>query len=283
MDLDSDSTVYSSYVQWAQRKNGPYVKTFQALAKELGIAIAAAYIENVDGETGQPQDRLPPRNAVAVIDRSGYVLHTFAKVHIAFDGTSSTDPEGITQAGRSYYTHSLDLGSGRGNVSVCSFICFDREHPESAALCAAGGAELILHPTACGFDDVTIRKIAARAMSNGVSIAMANFGNSTDNPSDDSWGRSLIVNATGDFLSLAEGDHRSSNHQSTNPGVFDPEWMEIGEGIYIAEVDIGAQRRYKETELGKALTQHRLEPALCRIPLAEQYQQGRYDIARMWL
>jgi hypothetical protein len=68
MDLDSDPTVYSSYVQWAQRKDGAYVSHFQALAKELGIAIAAAYTENVDGETGQPQDRLPPRNAVPTPD-----------------------------------------------------------------------------------------------------------------------------------------------------------------------------------------------------------------------
>ena len=37
-------------------------------------------------------------------------------------------------------------------------------------------AELVLHPTACGFDMSTIRKLAARAMYNGVSIAMANFG-----------------------------------------------------------------------------------------------------------
>ena len=126
---------------------------------------------------------------MAVIDRNGKLLYNFAKVHIAFDGTSSNDCEGITQAGRSFYTHALDLGENRGSVAVCSFICFDREHPESVALCAAGGAELALHPTACAFGDggvlnsthdmPMIDKIAARAMSNGISIAMANFGNST--------------------------------------------------------------------------------------------------------
>ena len=60
------------------------------------------------------------------------------------------------------------------------------------------------------------------------------------------------------------GDPRSRYEPSNDPAVFDPEWMEVGEGIYIAEIDIGAQRRYKESVLGKALTQHRLEPVISR-------------------
>eukprot|EP01047_Picozoa_sp_COSAG01_P098263 COSAG01_NODE_28473_length_660_cov_1.040998_1_plen_86_part_01 len=56
-DLDSARTVYDSYYRWAQPKSGLYVSHFQQLAKELGIAIAAAYTQNVDGETGWPQDQ----------------------------------------------------------------------------------------------------------------------------------------------------------------------------------------------------------------------------------
>ena len=71
-----------------------------------------------------------------------------------------------------------------------------------------------------------------------------------------------------------------------------PDWMEKGEGIYVAEFDIGAQRRYRESALGKALAIHHLEPSLCRVPLAEQYRQGPaeflgqkwgFDVHRMWL
>eukprot|EP01047_Picozoa_sp_COSAG01_P094114 COSAG01_NODE_25087_length_756_cov_1.283105_1_plen_50_part_10 len=50
--------------------------------------------------------------------------------------------------------------------------------------------------------------------------------------------------------------------------------MQTGEGIYVAELDIGAQRRYRESALGVALRRHRLEPALCRIPLPRQQQQA---------
>lgn len=138
--------------KWAQRADGPFISHFQSLARNLSIAISAAYTENIDGITG-PGDKLPPRNSVALIDRTGKVLHDFKKVHIAWSGIpDDTDCEGVTGAGRAFYTSALDLGGGRGNISVCSLICFDREHPESAALCAAGGAELVMHPTACRMD-----------------------------------------------------------------------------------------------------------------------------------
>lgn len=80
-DPDSNAAVYSGYAAWAQRKDGPYVTRFRSLAKELGIAIAAAYTENVDGQP-EPGDVQPPRNSVAVIDRNGELLHNYAKVHI---------------------------------------------------------------------------------------------------------------------------------------------------------------------------------------------------------
>eukprot|EP01050_Picozoa_sp_SAG11_P018497 SAG11_NODE_2803_length_2954_cov_1.849737_3_plen_172_part_00 len=165
--------------------------------------------------------------------------------------------------------------------SQCSFICFDREHPESAALCAAGGAELVLHPTACGFDMSTIKKLAARAMYNGLSIAMANFGNSTDQPESRYWGHSALINATGDFVG---GDANVFPPTAASPAPPpQPSWMQTGEGIYVAEFDIGAQRQYRESVLGKALHSHHLEPALCRVPLPKQQQQGNFDVHRMWL
>lgn len=199
-------------------------------------------------------------------------FHKHAKVHIAWSGASGdVDPEGLTQPGRGFHTSALDLGDGRGSISVCSFICFDREHPESAAMCAAGGAELILHPTACGMPIQTVRKVAARAMYNGVSIAMANFGNSTDNVKS-SWGHSVIVNATGAMLVLAP-----DVPVPTEPG------LEVGEGVFVADIDIGAQRQYRSSDRGVAATTQPLAPELCRVPLAQQYFQSHYDVGRMWL
>ena len=84
-DADSNVAVYSGYAAWAQRKDGPYVMHFRSLAKELGIAIAAAYTENVDGQP-EPGDVQPPRNSVGVIDRNGVLLHNYAKVACQLPG-----------------------------------------------------------------------------------------------------------------------------------------------------------------------------------------------------
>jgi predicted amidohydrolase len=292
LNADSFDTIYGSYVKWAQRIDGAFMTHFRGLAKELGVAIAAAYTENIDGVTG-PGDKLPPRNSVALIDRTGAVLHDFKKVHIAWSGTpSDTDCEGITGAGRAFYTSLLDLGDARGNVSVCSLICFDREHPESAALCAAGGAELVMHPTACGMDMDRIDKLASRAMQGVMAIAMANFGNSTDTvdrhgrpcvgtndcSSQQSWGRSAAVNASGDIVALAP-DVPVPTVEERDMG-----WQ-VGEAIVMAEFDIGAQRKLRKTSRGVGMREGsaQLEPELCRVPLAAEYRQGNLDEARMWL
>ena len=199
-----------------------------------------------------------------------------------------TDCEGITGAGRSFYTSSLDLGESRGNVSVCSLICFDREHPESAALCAAGGAELVMHPTACGMSTDRIDKLASRAMQGGMAIAMANFGNSTDVApecmgnndcgSQSSWGLSAAVNASGDIVAMA-ADVPVPTAAERAMG-----WQ-VGEAIVMAEFDIGKQRALRKTSRGAGLLRGnaQLEPELCRVPLAAQYRQGNLDEARMWL
>jgi len=271
-DADSWKTVYSTYTAWAQRRDGPFIQHFQALARSEGIAIAAAYVENVDGAAEQG-DVSPPRNSVALIDRRGTVLYNYGKVHVAFSGrTGDAGCEGLTQPGRGFHTNVLDLGDGRGNVSVCSMICFDREHPESAAMCGAGGAELILHPTACNLPMSYIRKLQARALSNGVSIAMANFGNSTYAPETDGWGHSVAINATGHVVALAP-----DVPVPADPG------LQRGEGLFLASFDIGAQRRYRATARGRGLTTHPLAPELCKVPLAPAYNQGDYDIGRNWL
>ena len=147
--VDSTAYVYEGYLKWATPVDGPYVKAHQDLARELGIAIALPFVQALrDPGTGAP---IPPRNSVALIDRFGTILYVYQKVHVAWSGSNGAEVEGLNSAGRGWPTAQLDI-AGKGNVSVCSFICFDREHPESARACKASGAELILVPTACGLD-----------------------------------------------------------------------------------------------------------------------------------
>ena len=79
------------------------------LARELDMAIAAAYLERVTGPGGESW---PPRNAVALIDRHGEVRLNYAKVHTSvMEGLES-----LTTAGRKIYTASLDTKRGAVNI-----------------------------------------------------------------------------------------------------------------------------------------------------------------------
>ena len=58
---------------------------------------------------------------------------------------------------------------------------------------------------------------------------------------------------------------------------------QVGEAIVMAEFDISAQRRLRQTTRGAGMLEGsaQLEPELCRVPLASEYRQGNLDVARM--
>ena len=268
---DSNSTgfAFGAVLTWAETRAGPFVTKFRHLAAELGIAIAATFLEQVVHPEG---DVLPPRNSVAMIDRHGEIVYTYAKVHPAWSGADGTDPEGLTMAGRTFYSGNLDLGPGRGNVTVCSNICFDREHPESARLCMLAGAELVLLPTACTVDWTYVDKVAVRAMSNVMAVAMANYANSSSAPTSWANGHSMAAGADGELIMVAPGDPAN---RASEPGK---------EGVYLAELDIAAVRRLRSTARGSALMAGgKLEPRLCRLPVAAPFGKPECNEHRLWL
>ena len=58
---------------------GYYISTLRALAKGLGLAIAASLMQADTDSQGVGGG--PPRNSVALIDRDGKLLYTYSKVH----------------------------------------------------------------------------------------------------------------------------------------------------------------------------------------------------------
>jgi N-carbamoylputrescine amidase len=84
--------------RWQSQAIGPesaFVTHFQALARELDMAIALTYLERWDG---------PPRNTMALIDRHGAIVLTYAKVHTCvFDL-----PEAACTAGEGFAVCTLD-------------------------------------------------------------------------------------------------------------------------------------------------------------------------------
>ena len=198
----------------AIRQDGEFVTHFRSLAKELNMAIALTYLERWEGA---------PRNSVALIDRHGEILMTYAKVH-----TCDFDREAALTPGEDFYVCSLDIE--QGEIKVSTMICFDREFPESARVLMLKGAELILTPNACDLEENRIGQFRARAYENMVGVAMANYAAPKEN------GHSVAFDA----VAFDE-----------NGGAQNTLIVEAGEeeGVYVAAFDMDKIRAYREREV----------------------------------
>lgn len=194
--------------------DSPFLQAFQALAKEIGLAIAITYLERWDGA---------PRNSVSLIDCHGELRLTYAKVHTCDFGL-----EGQLTPGDGFPV--CTLATSGGEVQVGAMICYDREFPESARALMLGGAELILVPNACTLDQNRLAQFQTRAFENMVAVAMANYAAPQNN------GHSIA------FDGIAHG-------YIDGPGR-DMKVIEAGEaaGIYLAPFDLDALRDYRERE-----------------------------------
>ena len=194
---------------WAAQAVGrydPYVLHFCQLAHQLGMAIGLTYLEKWEGA---------PRNTVSLIDRSGQVVLTYAKVH-----TCDFFPmETCCTPGDGFRVCTLDTAAGP--VRVGAMICYDREHPESARVLTLQGAEVILTPNACGLEEMRIGQFQSRAFENSLAVAMTNYAA----PHPYCNGHSVAYDAEGRLVVLA-GD---------------------GEGIFMATFDLEKLRKYRST------------------------------------
>ena len=190
-----------------------FVTHFQALARELDIAIALTYLERWEDA---------PRNVLSVIDRQGQMLMTYAKVH-----TCDFDKEACLTPGEDFHVCRLD--TAQGDVAVGAMICFDREFPESARILMLKGAELILTPNACQLEANRIGQFRARAFENMVGVAMANYAAPQEN------GHSVA------FDGMAFDDE----------GPRDTCVVEAGEeeGVYMAAFDVTSLRAWRQREV----------------------------------
>jgi predicted amidohydrolase len=141
-----------------------WVCRFREVAKDLGLAIVATYLQRWPGG---------PRNAAALIDRHGTVLGTYAKVH-----TCDFGMEAAVTPGDAFPVFELDTAAGPVKVGI--MICYDREFPESARSLMLGGAEIVLVPNACPMVDDRVFQLRARAYENMVATFLANYASPFD-------------------------------------------------------------------------------------------------------
>ena len=116
---------------------GPSTEFYGNLAKELGVVIVTSLFER----------RAPGlyHNTAVVMEKDGTIAGMYRKMHIP-------DDPGYYE--KFYFTpgdlgfQPIDTSVGRLGVLVC----WDQWYPEAARLMALQGAEMLIYPTAIGYD-----------------------------------------------------------------------------------------------------------------------------------
>lgn len=188
---------------------GPSTEEFGALAKELGVVLVLSLFEK----------RAPGlyHNTAVVIERDGTIAGKYRKMHI---------PDDPAYYEKFYFTPG-DLGFEPIETSVGKLgvlVCWDQWYPEAARLMAMKGAELLIYPTAIGWEstdtddekkrqqDAWITVQRGHAVANGLPVITVNrTGHETD-PSGQTggiqfWGNSFVAGPQGELLAELPNDH----------------------------------------------------------------------------
>ena len=187
---------------------GPSTEAFGALAKELGVVLVLSLFER----------RMPGlyHNTAAVIERDGTLAGRYRKMHI---------PDDPAYYEKFYFTPG-DLGFTPIQTSVGKLgvlVCWDQWYPEAARLMALAGADLLIYPTAIGWEstdgeaekarqrEAWITAQRAHAIANGIPVASVNRTGYEADPSGVTngirfWGSSFVAGPQGELLAQASAD-----------------------------------------------------------------------------
>ena len=180
------------------------------LAEELKLVVVASLFEK--RATGLYH------NTAVVFDRSARIAGKYRKMHI---------PDDPAFYEKFYFTPG-DLGFDPIDTSVGRLgvlVCWDQWYPEAARLMALAGAELLLYPTAIGWDPndeqaekdrqreawVTVQR--GHAVANGLPLLACNRTGYEPDPAGvgagiQFWGTSFVAGPQGEFLAKANTDQR---------------------------------------------------------------------------
>jgi N-carbamoylputrescine amidase len=185
---------------------GPTSERLATAAREHGVVIVASLFERRAAGLYH--------NTAVVLERDGRVAGRYRKMHIP-------DDPGYYE--KFYFTPG-DLGftpvaTSVGRLGV--LVCWDQWFPEAARLMALAGAELLLYPTAIGWNpdddqaekdrqrDAWITVQRAHAVANGLPVLACNRVGLEPDPSGHGrgiqfWGASFAAGPQGEVLAMAE-------------------------------------------------------------------------------
>lgn len=196
-----DQAVFAS----AESIPGPTTDRLSRLAAELSLVIVASLFER----------RAPGlyHNTAVVFEKDGRLVGSYRKMHIP-------DDPGFYEK---YYFTPGDGGFSPAETSVGRLgvmVCWDQWYPEAARLMALAGADMLLYPTAIGFDprddaSEQLRQKEAwelvqrgHAVANGIPILTCNRCGLEPDPSGATagisfWGGSFVCGPQGEWLARA--------------------------------------------------------------------------------
>lgn len=197
---------------------GPTSDRLGALAAELGVVLVGSIFERrMNGVY---------HNTAVVFERDGSIAGTYRKMHIPddpgfYEKFYFTPGDAFRNDGQSGFTP-IDTSVGRLGVLVC----WDQWYPEAARLMALAGAEVLIYPTAIGWDVtddpaererqleawVTVQR--GHAVANNLPVVAPNRIGTEPDPTGQGdgilfWGNSFICGPQGEFLARAD-DHSES-------------------------------------------------------------------------
>ena len=187
---------------------GPSTEFFGTLARQFGVVIVASLFERRAAGLYH--------NTAVVIEKDGTIAGKYRKMHI---------PDDPAYYEKFYFTpgdlgfEPIDTSVGRLGVQVC----WDQWYPEGARLMALRGADLLIYPTAIGYESSDTPEEQARqreawstvqrghAVANGLPVIAVNRTGHEPDPSGQThgiqfWGSSFVAGPQGEFLFRADID-----------------------------------------------------------------------------
>lgn len=191
---------------------GPSTNFFGEIAKQLGVVIVTSLFER----------RAPGlyHNTTVVIEKDGSIAGKYRKMHI---------PDDPAYYEKFYFTPG-DLGFQPIQTSVGRLgvqVCWDQWYPEGARLMALAGAEILIYPTAIGYESTDTPEEQQRqrtawttvqrghAVANGLPVVAVNRVGYEPDPSGQTngiqfWGSSFVAGPQGELLYQASTDEEES-------------------------------------------------------------------------
>ena len=174
---------------------GPSTEFYGSLARQHNIVLVTSLFERRAAGLYH--------NTAVVFERDGSIAGKYRKMHI---------PDDPAYYEKFYFTPG-DLGFQPINTSVGRLgvlVCWDQWYPEAARLMALQGAELLIYPTAIGFDphdtsdeqerqrEAWTTVMRGHAVANGLPVVAVNrVGEEAANTF---WGSSFVAGPQGEFL-----------------------------------------------------------------------------------